>query len=316
MLEIIIFSLLNGLVYGLLLFMLSSGLTLIFSMMGVLNLAHAALYMLGAYLGFTIAQHVGYWPGLIVAPLGVGVFGALIERYGLRNVHKFGHIVELILTFGIAFLIDEGVQFIWGKDQQPYTPPEVLDGPLFTLFNAQFPAYKGFMLLLSVAIFLGLLVVLTRSRVGLIIQAAITHPNTVAMLGHNVPGIFMVTFGVGSALAGLAGAIAGPVMGTYPGMAFDLGTIVFVVVVFGGLGSLAGAFVASLLIGMVQTCAIALDFSVNDFLTMIGVSFPPDHILNDLWTLSLPQIAPILPYLMMVLMLIFRPTGLLGTRET
>jgi branched-chain amino acid transport system permease protein len=158
--------------------------------------------------------------------------------------------------------------------------------------------------------------VLTRSRVGLIIQAAITHPNTVAMLGHNVPGIFMVTFGVGSALAGLAGAIAGPVMGTYPGMAFDLGTIVFVVVVFGGLGSLAGAFVASLLIGMVQTCAIALDFSVNDFLTMIGVSFPPDHILNDLWTLSLPQIAPILPYLMMVLMLIFRPTGLLGTRET
>ncbi len=112
MAELIIFSLLNGLVYGLLLFMLSSGLTLIFSMMGVLNFAHASIYMLGAYLAYSISSVVGYWPGLIFAPVIAGIFGALIERYGLRNVHKYGHVAELIFTFGVAFLIEEAVQLI------------------------------------------------------------------------------------------------------------------------------------------------------------------------------------------------------------
>ncbi|MDP7428472.1 MAG: branched-chain amino acid ABC transporter permease, partial [Alphaproteobacteria bacterium] len=172
MMEITFFSMLNGLVYGLLLFMLASGLTLIFSMMGVLNLAHASLYMLGGYLGYTISKYMGYWPGLVVAPVVVGFVGAMIERYGLRNVHKFGHVVELIFTFGVAFLLEEVVQFIWGKDQQPYNPPPSLEGPLFVLFGTEFPAYKGFMLVLSIGIFVSLLTVLARTRVGLIIKAA------------------------------------------------------------------------------------------------------------------------------------------------
>ncbi|WPZ34782.1 branched-chain amino acid ABC transporter permease [Thalassobaculum sp. OXR-137] len=316
MFELVIFSLLNGLVTGLLLFMLSSGLTLIFSMMGVLNFAHASFYMLGAYFAYTISTYVGFWPGLIVAPLLVGVAGALVERYGLRHVHRHGHVAELIFTFGLAFLIEEIVQFFWGKATKDYSAPELLQFPLFTLYGQNFPAYKAFMILISVGIFIGLFTVLSKSRVGLIIQAAITHPHTVSNLGHNVPLVFMGVFGVGSALAGLAGVIAGPALGTFPGMAFVLGSIVFVVIVVGGLGSLPGAFVASLLIGWLQTFAIALDWSVSDLLDLMGVSFDSDHALRDLWSLSLPQVAPILPYILLILILIFRPRGLMGKRET
>jgi len=316
MVELVIFSLLNGLVTGLLLFMLSSGLTLIFSMMGVLNFAHASFYMLGAYFAYTISTYVGFWPGLIIAPLLVGIAGALVERYGLRHVHRHGHVAELIFTFGLAFLIEEIVQFFWGKATKDYSAPEILQFPLFTLYGQNFPAYKAFMILISVGIFIGLFTVLSRSRVGLIIQAAITHPHTVSNLGHNVPLVFMGVFGVGSALAGLAGVIAGPALGTFPGMAFVLGSIVFVVIVVGGLGSLPGAFVASLLIGWLQTFAIALDWSVSDLLDVTGISFDSDHALRDLWTLSLPQVAPILPYILLVLILIFRPRGLMGKRET
>ncbi|GLQ06286.1 branched-chain amino acid ABC transporter permease [Sneathiella chinensis] len=314
--ELLFFSLLNGIVTGLLLFMLASGLTLIFSMMGVLNFAHASFYMLGAYFAYTISLYVGFWLGLILAPLLVGVLGALVERYGLRYVHRWGHVAELIFTFGLAFLIEEVVQFIWGKETKAYHEPEILQFSLFTFFGQDFPAYKAFMLLVSIAIFIVLLLILTRSRIGLIIQAAITHPNMTAMLGHNVPLVFMGVFGVGCALAGLAGVIAGPALGTFPGMAVVLGSIVFVIVVVGGLGSLTGAFVASLLIGLLQTFAIALDYSVSDLLAVLNISVDAESALRDLWALSLPQVAPILPYLLLVLILIFRPTGLFGKRET
>jgi len=284
--------------------------------MGVLNFAHASFYMLGAYFAYTISGYLGFWTGLIVAPVLVGLVGALVERYGLRHVHRYGHVAELIFTFGLAFLIEEVVQFIWGKATKDYHEPEILQFPLFTLFGQNFPAYKAFMILIAIGIFIGLFTVLTRTRIGLIIQAAITHPNTVANLGHNVPLVFMGIFGVGSGLAGLAGVIAGPALGTFPGMAFVLGSIVFVVIVVGGLGSLGGALVASLLIGWLQTFAIAIDFSVSDVLDLFGIAFDAEHMLRDLWTLRLPQIAPILPYILLVLILIFRPTGLMGRRET
>ena len=316
MLEVLIFATLNGLVTGLLLFMLASGLTLIFSMMGVLNFAHASFYMLGAYFAYSISLQFGYWTGLIFAPLIVGVLGALVERYGLRKVHQSGHVAELVFTFGLAFLIEEAVQFFWGPDTKNYRIPESLDFALFTLFGQAFSAYRGFMIGIAVAIFIGLYYVLTRSRIGIIIQAAITHPNTVANLGHNVPLIFMGVFGVGTALAGVAGVIAGPVLTTFPGMAMVLGSIVFVIVVIGGLGSLAGAFIASLLIGLLQSYAIASNLGMPDLLNLLGVEFSRDHPLNDLWTLTLPQVGPVLPFLLLVLVLIFRPRGLLGKRES
>ncbi|MEZ7832126.1 MAG: branched-chain amino acid ABC transporter permease [Gammaproteobacteria bacterium] len=315
MLEVFIFATLNGLVTGFLLFMLASGLTLIFSMMGVLNFAHASFYMLGAYFAYSLSLYFGFWTGLIFAPIIVGVLGAMVERYGLRRVHQSGHVAELVFTFGLAFLIEESIQFFWGRDTKNYQTPELLDFPLFTLLGQEFSAYRGFMMTISVGIFIGLYYVLTKSRVGIIIQAAITHPQTVSNLGHNVPLIFMGVFGMGTALAGLAGVIAGPVLTTFPGMATVLGSIVFVIVVIGGLGSLAGAFIASLLIGLLQSYAIASDVGMPDLLNLLGVSFERGHPLNDLWTMNLPQIAPVLPYLLLVLVLIFRPTGLMGKRE-
>jgi branched-chain amino acid transport system permease protein len=314
--ELVFFSLLNGLVFGLLLFMLSSGLTLIFGMMGVLNFAHASLYMLGAYLGYTTSRVVGFWAGLVVAPVIVGGLGAVVERYGLRRVHRFGHVAELIFTFGLAVLVEEIVQLVWGRPAKSYDVPALLDFPLFTLSRTSFPAFKGFMLLISVGIFVFLFLVLTRTRAGLIIQASLTHPNMVNMLGHNVPLVFMVVFGIGSALAGLAGVIAGPVLGTFPGMAQVLGSIVFVVIVIGGLGSITGAFVASLLIGVLQTFAVALNTSVGDVARTLGVAVDAGGLFADLWGMTVAQVAPILPYLLLVLILIFRPMGFFGTRET
>jgi branched-chain amino acid transport system permease protein len=316
MLQIAFFSLLNGLVYGMLLFMLSSGLTLIFGMMGVLNFAHAGFYMLGAYVAYTMGLYIGFWPALLVAPVLVGVAGALVERHGLRRVHRFGHVAELVFTFGVALLIEEVVALVWGRPAKTYEVPALLDFSLFRVFGSSFPAYKGFMLLVAVAIFLFIFAILSRTRAGLIIQASLTHPGMVAMLGHNVPRVFMVVFGIGSALAGLAGVIAGPVLGTFPGMAQVLGSIVFVVVVIGGLGSLTGAFVASLLIGIVQTFAVALDVSVGNVLMALGVPARASVALHDIWKVTIAQVAPIMPYLLLVLVLMIRPTGLFGTRET
>lgn len=304
---------------GLLLFMLCSGLTLIFSMMGVLNFAHASFYMLGAYFAYQISTYVGFWPGLILAPIIVGVAGALIERYGLRRVHQYGHVPELIFTFGLALLIEELVQFFWGKSQMPYFEPEILDFAAFSIAGNAFPAYKVFMIFIAISIFLVLLYILTRTRVGMIIQAALSYPNTVQNLGHNVPLVFMGVFGVGTAMAGLAGVIAGPVLSTFPGMAVVLGSIVFVTIVIGGLGSLWGALIASLLIGWMQTFAASYNVTMADVLMAIGFEQPvdlSDNPLRDLWTVTLPQIGPILPYLLMVTVLVLRPRGLLGKRET
>ncbi len=316
---LVLVNLIDGLVTGLLLFMLCSGLTLIFSMMGVLNFAHASFYMLGAYFAYQISTYVGFWPGLIIAPIAVGFAGAMVERYGLRRVHQYGHVPELIFTFGLALLIEEVVQFFWGRSHMPYYEPEILNFTLFSIAGNGFPAYKIFMIFVSIGIFLLLLYILTKTRVGLVIQAALSYPNTVQNLGHNVPLVFMGVFGVGTAMAGLAGVIAGPTIGTFPGMAVVLGSIVFVTIVIGGLGSLWGALFASLLIGWMQTFATAYNVAFSDILTAIGFTRPADldaSALRDLWTLTMPQIGPILPYLLMVMVLAIRPHGLFGKRET
>ena len=313
--EFFVISLLNGLSYGLLLFMLSSGLTLIFSMMGVLNFAHTSFYMLGAYFAFTISGVVGFWPALVLAPLLVFVLGAAFERYALRRVHKFGHVPELLVTFGLSYLILEVVQLVWGRSTVPYGLPEQLQGPLFSLYGTQFPKSRSFVMLVALLMLLSVWLLLTRTRIGLVIQAALKYPEMVEALGHNVPRVFMLVFGGGAALAGLAGVIGGNTYVTEPAMAASVGSIIFVVVVVGGMGSLAGAFIASLLIGVVQTFAVALDYSLIHVFKAVGVAVTDQTFGYPLLKLTISQVAPILPYLFLVLILIFRPKGLLGTRE-
>lgn len=313
--EFFTIQLLNGVSYGLLLFMLSSGLTLIFSMMGVLNFAHTSFYMLGAYFAYTISGVVGFWPALVLAPLAVGALGALFERYSLRRVHKFGHVPELLVTFGLSYLILELVQLVWGRSTVPYGLPTQLQGPLFTLFGTQFPKSRSFIMLVAIVMLVSVWLLLTRTRIGLVIQAALTHPEMVEALGHNVPRVFMLVFGGGAALAGLAGVIGGNTYVTEPAMAASVGSIIFVVVVVGGMGSLAGAFLASLLIGVVQTFAVVLDYSLASVLKAAGMAVTEATPGYELLSLTISQMAPILPYLFLVLILIFRPKGLLGTRE-
>jgi branched-chain amino acid transport system permease protein len=342
--EFFIISMLNGLSYGLLLFLLSSGLTLIFSMMGVLNFAHASFYMVGAYVGYTVSGIVGFWPALIVAPLVVGAMGAVFEKYALRRVHQFGHVPELLITFGLSYIILELVQLVWGRSAVEFKPPEVLSGPLFSLINhskeglsfvwgraapemctaadasirvvcSLFPATRGFMMFVALIMLLAVWLLLTRTRIGLVIQAALTHPETVEALGHNVPRVLMMVFGAGAALAGLAGVIGGSTFVTEPAMAAAVGSVIFVVVVVGGMGSLSGAFLASILIGVIQTFAVAFDYSAVSVAQQLGVQLSDAAKNNSVMKLTISQIAPILPYLFLVLILIFRPKGLLGTRE-
>ncbi|MDH0773579.1 branched-chain amino acid ABC transporter permease [Delftia tsuruhatensis] len=313
-LEFFTISLLNGVSYGLLLFMLSSGLTLIFSMMGVLNFAHTSFYMLGAYFGYTLSGIIGFWGALFVAPLLVGALGAMFERYSLRRVHKYGHVPELLVTFGLSYLILEVVQLVWGRGTVPYGLPPALQGPLFTLYGTQFPRSRSFVMLVAMLMLVAVWLLLTCTRIGLVIQAALKNPEMVEALGHNVPRVFMMVFGGGCALAGLAGVIGGNTYVTEPAMAMSVGSIIFVVVVVGGMGSLAGAFVASLLIGVVQTFAVAIDWSLASLLTSLGSPVGEQTFGWPLLKLTISQVAPILPYLFLVLILIFRPKGLLGTR--
>ena len=341
--EFFFISMLNGVSYGLLLFMLSSGLTLIFSMMGVLNFAHASFYMLGAYFGYTLSGVLGFWPALLIAPVLTGAAGALFESQVLRRVHKMGHVSELLVTFGLSYIVLEVVQLVWGRVAVEFLPSAVLQGPLFTLINhsttglslvsgaggaacqsadatvrilcTPFPATRGFIMLTALGMMVSLWWVLTRTRAGLIIQAALTHPHTVETLGHNVPRIFMLVFAMGTGLAGLAGVIGGFTFITEPSMAATVGSVIFVVVVVGGIGSLSGAFLASLLIGVAQTFAVAVDYSILNLLNDLGFSLSADAQNNTMLKLSISQAAPVLPYLLLVLILIFRPRGLLGKRD-
>lgn len=309
-------SLLNGLSYGLLLFMLSAGLTLIFSMMGVLNFAHASFYMLGAYAGYAVSEVAGFWVGLLVAPLVVGLLGALFQWFVLRPVHPHGHVPELLITFGLSYLVVEVVQLVWGRAAVEYAKPAALDFSAFRVFGAQFPAYRLFLMAVALAMLALIGLLLTKTRIGLVIQAALTHPQMLQALGHDVPRVFMLVFGGGAALAGLAGAVGGAQFVTEPAMAASVGSLVFVVVVVGGLGSLRGALAASLLIGLMDAFAAGSSYNLGDLLGLCCALTETGSVAAAVLGVRLSQVAAILPYLLLVVVLVFRPRGLFGRRES
>lgn len=322
--EFFLINLFNGLSYGLLLFMLSAGLTLIFSMLGVLNFAHASFYMLGAYLGYTCSELGGYWWGLVVAPIVTTLLGMLIERFALRRLHARGQIAELLFTFGLGYLILEVVQLIWGKFALPYRVPASLQGPLFTIYSSPFSLYRGFIAALALGMLGFMYLLVTRTRIGLIIQAALSHPSMVQALGHDVHKIFMWVFGAGCGLAGLAGAVGGNLLVTEPGMAASVGSIIFVVIVLGGLGSLKGAFLASIAVAILQTFAVTSDLSLRDAIQLLThdsrlavANATNANSLAELGFIDLriSQIAPVLPYILLLCMLIWRPQGLFASSK-
>ena len=285
--NIYLIQLVHGLVYGMLIFLVASGLTLVFGMMGVLNIAHAAFYMLGAYFAYTVAVYLGnFWLSFLLSPLIVAFLAILIERFLLRKTYKAGHLPELLLTFGFFYIFVELVIIIWGSNPLPVPVPALLAGDV-PFMGKTYPIYRLFILGFSCVILLGMALVLMRTQIGIIIRAAVSDADMVDVLGHNVPVVFLGVFGGGAALAALAGVIAAPFLSTYPGMGMDMLLDCFVVIVIGGLGSLWGALVAALMIGALQSLGI-------------------------LW---IPQLALVFQFLLMAVVLIARPTGLFGEKE-
>ncbi len=277
---------LHGLVYGMLLFLVSSGLTLVFGMMGILNITHAAFYMLGAYLAYTTVQITGdFWLSLLVAPLVVGALGALVERFLLRRIHPFGHAYELLLTFGLFFMLGETVRWVWGNYTLQVAVPAGLTGSV-PLLGARYPVYRLFILGVSSLICAVMALVLLRTRVGIVIRAAVSDGEMVSALGINTPLVSLGVFATGSALAALAGVIAVPFLQADPSMGALILVDAFVVIVIGGFGSLLGALLASLMIGELQSFGI-------------------------LW---FPQFALVFEFLLMAVVLIVRPQGLFGEK--
>lgn len=277
----------HGLVYGMLIFMVASGLTLVFGMMGVLNLAHAAFYMLGAYLAYMVTVYLGnFWLSLIISPLIIGTLGIVSERFLLRPIHVKGHVAQLLLTFGLFYILGELVRIIWGSKPLPVPVPGILEGDR-PFFKMAYPIYRLFILFFSVLILGGMLILLMKTRIGILIRAATSDTDMVDALGTNVPVLFMSVFGGGAALAALAGVIAAPFLSVYPGMGMDVLLDCFVVIVIGGMGSMFGAFFAALVIGELQSFGV-------------------------LW---IPRFAMVFQFLLMAVVLIVRPTGLFGEKE-
>ena len=277
---------LHGMVYGMLLFLVSSGLTLVFGMMGILNIAHAAFYMLGAYFAYTTVAATGsFWLSLLVAPIVVGLLGAAVERGLLRRIHRYGHAYELLLTFGLFYMMAEAVRWIWGNYTLEVPTPALLSGSI-PLLGSQYPVYRLFILAFSALICLAMATVLLRTRVGIIIRSAVADGEMVSALGINTPLVALGVFSVGAALAAIAGVIAAPFLQADPAMGAAILVDSFVVVVVGGFGSLLGALLASLMIGELQSFGI-------------------------LW---FPAFAMVFQFLLMAAVLVLRPQGLFGEK--
>jgi branched-chain amino acid transport system permease protein len=285
--EVVVFFL-HGLAYAGLLFLVSSGLTLVFGMMNVLNFAHASFYMLGAYLAYSILKFSGsFWLALTVSPLVMLAIGAIVQKFMLRRVHAKGHVHELLLTFGLAYVIQEAVKFIWGTMPQAMTVSGFLAESV-TLMGITYPVYRLFIFGMSLLVGIVMALVLYKTRVGIIVRAAVDDSDMVGALGINVPLYFMGVYAVGAALSAFAGVVAGPLLSVFPGMAESILVDAFVVIVVGGMGSLGGAVLASLIIGELQS---------------FGVLWFPDFSL-------------VLIYLLMALVLVIKPDGLLGEKQT
>ena len=277
----------HGLAYGMVLFLVASGLTLIFGMMSILNIAHASFFMLGAYFCFQVLSTTGnFWVSLLVAPIAAGFLGALCERFLLRKVHAYGHVGELLLTVGVAMVILDGVKIFWGTQSLPITVPPILQG-LLRIGGLEYPIYRLFIIGLAFVILGIMALLLYKTRLGMIVRGAVSDADMVNALGINVPVVFMLVFGVGTWLAGVAGVAVSPIMTVHPGLADQVGMDAFVVVVTAGFGSLKGAFLVSIIFGL---------------LNAYGVQF-------------VSQLAPVLMFSFMAIVLAFKPVGFFGEIE-
>jgi branched-chain amino acid transport system permease protein len=277
--------LLNGLAFGVLLMVLASGLAMIFGLRDVVNFAHGALYMLGAYVGFTISGLTNFWVALIATPLVFAALGVLLDRYGIRYLAGRDHLDMILITFGLTFVLTGLVQTGWGTQPRSLSPPYPLAGSI-SILGTSYPTYRVFLIIIGLAISGALILWLRMSRTGLYVRASSTHRSVAAVMGIDVDRVSATVVGVGTALAGMAGVLAGPYLSLSPNMGVEILILTFIVVVTGGLGSISGAMAAALLLGM----------------------------LNSFFSAYLPGFAAYVPYALMLTVLLLRPKGIAGVR--
>jgi branched-subunit amino acid ABC-type transport system permease component len=275
---------LNGLAYGVLLFLLSVGLTLIFGMLDVVNLAHGSYYMLGAYAGLTLIAVTGnFWLAVLVAPVSVALIGAAVERTCLRPLYRRGPLDQVLLTFGLIYVFEDLVKWIWSGRIRSIPTPALFSGSV-TIFGATIPSYRLFVIVFGLAMAVVLWALIEKTRLGAIIRAGVFDSEMTAGMGINIQRVFTGVFAFGAGLAGLSGVIAGPIQSAYPPMGASILVPALIVVVVGGLGSLKGSLAGSLIIGQAET-------------------------FGKVW---LPGASMLMIYVVMALILLFRPQGLFG----
>ena len=278
-------EILNGVALGSLLMVLSSGLAMIYGLRGVTNFAHGALYMLGGYITYSVASHVSWWAALIVAPLALAVVGAVLELALFRRLQNRSHIEVGLVTFGLAFIIERVIVLIWGQQTLAVDAPAGLGGTTSVL-GVDYPTYRLFIIGVALVMAVSLVLWIRNSRVGLHIRAASQDVETSGILGINVDRVSLIVVCVGSALAGLAGTLAAPYVSVSPAMGVSILIIVLIVVVIGGAGSIGGAMIAGMALGIIQT-------------------------IGAVWV---PSLSVLVPYIALVIVLLWRPQGLAGKR--
>lgn len=285
--DFIFSQLLNSLVLGMLLFMMSAGLSLIFGLMNVVNLAHGSFFMIGSFTAFTLAQWSGsFWFALAVGWVPAVAAAVIMERVFIRPLYSRNHLDQVLLTFGFIFVFGDICKYFWGPEIRNIAPPELLEGAI-TVAGIVLPKYRLFLVLFGATIAVLLWLFLERSRIGAMVRAGVDDAATASGIGINVPFLFGCIFALGAALAAIGGIVAGPILGTYLGMDIEILIPAFIVTVVGGMGSLRGALVAGLLVGAIDT---------------FGKAYFPDYAL-------------FLIYLLMVVVLLTRPQGLFGVAK-
>lgn len=280
-----VLQMLNALQLSMLLFLLSVGLTVIFGLMHFVNLAHGSLYAFGAYVAATLSGVVGFWGGFVLAPLAVAAMGAVLYFTLIRSQRRAGPMTQVLITFGLIFVAVDATRLVWGDLPIGLAVPAILEGQL-GLLGVDYPIYRLFIIALGLVVLAALTLVLTRTQVGAMIRAGVDNDQMAACLGINVERMFFIVFVVGCALAGLAGAVAAPVLSVTPDMGLQILIPTLIVIVIGGLGSLKGAVAGSLIFGFVQTFGAVL----------------------------LPTFNSVLIYALLAAVLVIRPEGLLPAK--
>jgi branched-chain amino acid transport system permease protein len=298
---LLLVQLLNGIQVGILLFLVASGLTLVFGILGVINLAHGALFMVGAYVGALVALGTGSLVGaLAAAPVAAFLVGIALDRLVLRQLYDRDHLDQVLATFGCLLFLNELARALFGPGARPYPLPAILDGSIALPGGVSYPLWRLAIILAGCLTAAGLTVVLVRTRFGMLVRAAATNASMLEMLGVDVRRLCLLTLGMGAALAGFAGAMAGPIVAIQPGMGDQILILAFVVIVTGGTGSVRGALVGSLLVGLADTLG-------RSFLTDLARSALPPAPAAEFG----PAVASVMVYVVMALVLLVKPQGLL-----